>query len=281
MKIIETNLAFRSALSKRNKTNQIVLHHAAARNCSVETIHSWHLGNGWSGIGYHFFVRKDGTIYRGRPIDKVGAHCSGHNSNTIGICFEGNFQEETMDAIQIQAGQELISYLFAMYGLNEGNVVRHRDLMATSCPGTHFPYETIRKGNVAKPITPQIVNPKPDTQKTYTVIKGDTLSGIGKNLGIDWKQIASLNNIKGPLYTIKVGQVLKLSADAKVEVGYTAKVTAKSGLNMRKIANEQGNKILTIPKNTKLHISKEENGWGYTCYDNKYGWVYLYYVKKC
>lgn len=55
-------------------TRRIILHHAAAVTCTPQQVHQWHLANGWTGIGYHFFVRKDGTVYRGRPEDTVGAH---------------------------------------------------------------------------------------------------------------------------------------------------------------------------------------------------------------
>lgn len=75
MQIIETNLKF-NAMDIRNKTEQIVLHHSGVTVLqSVETIHNYHKNtNGWSGIGYHFYVRKDGKIYRGRPENTVGAH---------------------------------------------------------------------------------------------------------------------------------------------------------------------------------------------------------------
>ena len=66
MQIIRKNTNWASPLFKRNKTNRIILHHAQAKTCSVEDIHQWHLKKGWSGIGYHFLVRKDGTIYQGR-----------------------------------------------------------------------------------------------------------------------------------------------------------------------------------------------------------------------
>ena len=99
MKIIETNLSFGS-MSKRSKTNRIILHHAAATSCSAEDIHRWHKQRGWSGAGYHFLVRKDGSVYRLRPEKYIGAHASGNNSDSIGICFEGDFQGETMGAAQ-------------------------------------------------------------------------------------------------------------------------------------------------------------------------------------
>ena len=83
MNIIETNLKFRTALTNRNSTNRIIIHHAEASHCTAQDIHQWHLNNGWSGAGYHFLVRKDGTVYRLRPEGKIGAHASGSNSDSI------------------------------------------------------------------------------------------------------------------------------------------------------------------------------------------------------
>ena len=62
MQIIRKKYNWASPLFKRNKTNRIILHHAQAKTCSVEDIHQWHLKKGWSGIGYHFLIRKDSTI---------------------------------------------------------------------------------------------------------------------------------------------------------------------------------------------------------------------------
>ena len=72
--IIIEKLTFSNTLAKRLHTKRIVLHHAAGRG-SVEDIHKSHLNNGWSGIGYHFYIRRDGNIYQGRPLDNIGAHC--------------------------------------------------------------------------------------------------------------------------------------------------------------------------------------------------------------
>ena len=91
MQIIRKKYNWASPLFKRNKTNRIILHHAQAKTCSVEDIHQWHLKKDWSGIGYHFLVRKDGTIYQGRPEDTIGAHAKGANHDSIGICAEGDF----------------------------------------------------------------------------------------------------------------------------------------------------------------------------------------------
>jgi hypothetical protein len=49
-------------------------------DASAEQIHGWHLGNGWAGIGYHYVIRKDGTIERGRPEWAIGSHAYGFES---------------------------------------------------------------------------------------------------------------------------------------------------------------------------------------------------------
>lgn len=149
MNIIETNLQFKGKMSVRKSTIIIILHHAAASVCDAKTIHAWHLGRGFSGIGYHFLVRKNGTIERGRAENLVGAHAAGNNSNSIGICFEGNFETETMGEAQKNAGKELISYLCNKYGIDV--VIRHKDVAATACPGKNFPYEEMLHKNVEQP----------------------------------------------------------------------------------------------------------------------------------
>ena len=64
-------------LEPRDVTDQIVIHHTGNPtddDLSAEEIHESHLAQGWSGIGYHFVIRKDGTIELGRPMDTIGAH---------------------------------------------------------------------------------------------------------------------------------------------------------------------------------------------------------------
>ena len=143
MKIIESNLQFKS-LSNLGQVKRIILHHAEAKHCTIHDIHQWHLANGWAGCGYHFLVRKDGTIYRGRPENKLGAHTANHNTGSLGICFEGAYNTETMNESQIKAGQELIVYLLDKYKLLKANVYKHKDFNSTDCPGNNFPYETLR-----------------------------------------------------------------------------------------------------------------------------------------
>lgn len=141
MKINEVNLKF-GTLVLNNKPSKIVLHHAEAAKCSVEDINAWHKNNGWAGIGYHYLIRKDGSIYRGRPEKAQGAHCPGANTNSIGICFEGSYIKETMAVAQYNSGIELINDIRGRYG--EMPIYGHKDLYSTDCPGSNFPLEDFR-----------------------------------------------------------------------------------------------------------------------------------------
>lgn len=150
MQIIESKLEFKNPPQKRLTTTKIVIHHADATTCNAHMIHQWHLARGWSGMGYHFLVRKEGGIVEtGRPINTIGAHCTGQNNDSIGICFEGDFDRETMTNEQLQTGRELIAYLREIYGQNI-RIVRHKDLMATDCPGKNFPFEELIKTEKVK-----------------------------------------------------------------------------------------------------------------------------------
>ncbi len=143
MEIKETKLNWVGALAKRSTIDMIVLHHASATNCTIYTIHDWHIANSWSGCGYHYFINKNGEIFKGRPDDTIGSHAKGFNSTSIGICFEGNCDKEVPPQVQIDAGLELVLYLKQKYGINK--IKGHGELMATACPGKCFPIERFRE----------------------------------------------------------------------------------------------------------------------------------------
>ena len=147
MNIIEKTYKWAKPLSKRSATDLLILHHAAATSCTAEDVHRWHVGNGWAGIGYHYLVRKDGTIYRGRPEDTVGAHAYGANSHSIGVCFEGNYEvEQSMPAAQLAAGQTLVADIKRRWGITK--VIGHKDVAGstTDCPGKYFPFAEMISG---------------------------------------------------------------------------------------------------------------------------------------
>lgn len=180
MNIIDTNLKFKQ-MDTRKSTQRIILHHAAAKTCSAEDIHRWHLNNGWSGAGYHFLVKKDGKVYRLRPEDKVGAHAYGSNYNSLGVCFEGNFMEEDMPEVQKQAGKELVAYLKNKYKIS--TVQKHKDVCATSCPGDKFPFNEVAKSEISNEIIPQ---PQENVSKDNVARIQATLNErYGLNIAVD------------------------------------------------------------------------------------------------
>jgi len=140
--ITETNLNF-GGLSERAVTDMIVIHHTGNPtddDLSAEEIHASHLAQEWAGIGYHFVIRKDGTIERGRPEWAVGSHAYGENSHTIGIHVCGNFEIGEPTEIQLGKLAHLIGNLCADYDIptDREHIVGHRELMPTACPGANL-----------------------------------------------------------------------------------------------------------------------------------------------
>ena len=77
---------------------QYLIVHCSATPPSLDIgrkeIDAWHRRHGWNGIGYHKVIRRDGTVEQGRPEDRHGAHCSGLNSVSLGICLVGGVTEK-------------------------------------------------------------------------------------------------------------------------------------------------------------------------------------------
>lgn len=130
-------------LDARDITDMIVIHHTGNPtddDLSAEEINESHQDQGWVGIGYHYVIRKDGTVELGRPDWAVGAHAYGENSHTIGVHVCGNFEIGEPTAAQIESLAMLLADICTDYDLpiDEDHIVGHCDLMATACPGTNL-----------------------------------------------------------------------------------------------------------------------------------------------
>lgn len=72
--------------------------HAAATTASmdigVHEIRQWHLARGWRDVGYHYVIRRDGTLECGRPENQTGAHVGGYNTGNIGVCMAGGVKDD-------------------------------------------------------------------------------------------------------------------------------------------------------------------------------------------
>ena len=145
--IIETNLSFVKSLSRRSDTDMIVIHHTGSghdMDASAEQIHGWHINQDWAGIGYHFVIRKDGTIERGRPEWAIGSHAYGENSHTIGIHLSGDFNAAHPTEDQIEKCAILIANLCQDYDIptDRDHIVGHGELDSSvtpkGCPGLNL-----------------------------------------------------------------------------------------------------------------------------------------------
>jgi len=79
--------------------NKIILHCTATpegRETTVDDIRRWHKAQGWSDVGYHYVVYLDGTVKKGRPVEKIGAHAQGHNAGSVGIVYVGGIDKMTL-----------------------------------------------------------------------------------------------------------------------------------------------------------------------------------------
>lgn len=110
----------------------------ADRDFKAKDIDAWHREKGWAGIGYHYVIDLDGTIEKGRPETKAGAHCYGKNSCSIGICYigglakDGKTPKDTRTEAQKQSLINLLTELKAKYP--KATIHGHCEFASKACP---------------------------------------------------------------------------------------------------------------------------------------------------
>lgn len=131
-------------MTARKSTKHIVLHCSATRpnmDIGVKDIRRWHKAKGWDDVGYHYVLRRDGRVEKGRPEQDVGAHVARYNSTSIGICLVGGVNqndftkpENNFTAEQWVALRDLLAVLIRKYP--DAKVLGHRDFPGVSkaCP---------------------------------------------------------------------------------------------------------------------------------------------------
>ena len=140
--IVGTNTLSKLNLSvnKRN-IKELIVHCSATpegKDYSVDTIRQWHLQRGFSDIGYHYVIYRDGSIHIGRDESIIGAHCTGHNTNSIGVCYiggcasDGKTPKDTRTTEQKQSLVKLLKELKTKYP--QASIHGHRDFSSKACP---------------------------------------------------------------------------------------------------------------------------------------------------
>lgn len=121
----------------------LVVHTAATKpsmDIGVPEISRWHRARGFLKIGYHFVIRRDGTVEKGRDITEVGAHVQNFNSQSLGVCLVGGLNEKTSKAEnnytpqQWESLEKLLKELHQQFP--QATVQGHRDFpnVAKDCP---------------------------------------------------------------------------------------------------------------------------------------------------
>lgn len=127
---------------KRKTTDHIVVHCAATppdMDIGSKEIRRWHRAKGWLDIGYHFVIRRNGDIEKGRELDTIGAHARGFNNRSIGICLVGGVDENKQPQDNFTEEQKknlalLIDQMLTIWP--DSKVLGHRDLpgVQKACP---------------------------------------------------------------------------------------------------------------------------------------------------
>lgn len=142
-----------------NGVQKIVVHHTASEDledvddfsATVRAIYQYHaLSRGWSDIGYNYLIDPEGNIYEGRAGGDgvVAGHAAGYNTGSVGIALIGNFEEEALPGEMLQSLTDVVYEQALLHDINPDgrsrfrgemmdNILGHRDVGATACPGEH------------------------------------------------------------------------------------------------------------------------------------------------
>lgn len=206
------------------RVEAIVIHYSATyadQNLTVKDIDRMHRERGWQMVGYHYVIRRDGVIERGRPESMVGAHVANQNTGKIGICCIGGLDRTTgpnkgvdnRTPAQVESLIKLIRDLLKRYP--GAKVVGHRDLAATQCPGFDVQAWWAKVQKKASP-EPKPADPAAPAktghlgeQKTHVVQKGETWWSISQMYGLGVADLARANGAS-PADTLVIGRTLTL-----------------------------------------------------------------------
>lgn len=127
--------------ASKRKIKEIICHCTATKegvDMSVEAIRRYHIQDrGWSDIGYHYVIYRDGSIHTGRDVDVSGAHCKGHNTISIGVCYVGGLDsnKKPKDTRTDQQKAALIKLLKELKAMYPGVTIHgHYEFANKACP---------------------------------------------------------------------------------------------------------------------------------------------------
>lgn len=140
-KIVETVEVAKGLRKSKRVINEIIVHCTASKEgvpMTVDAIRKFHVNNrGWSDIGYHYVIYLDGTIHDGRDINVSGAHCTGHNTHSIGVVYVGGLDKngKAKDTRTLEQKTALLKLLTALKRIYpKATIHGHREFANKACP---------------------------------------------------------------------------------------------------------------------------------------------------
>lgn len=125
----------------RRDIKEIIVHCSATpdgKDFTVDDIKRWHLQRGFSDIGYHYVIYRNGTIHVGRNESVIGAHCTGHNINSIGVCYIGGMDSSNKNPQDTRTPQQKDALLRLLKQLKKkyprASICSHKDFANKACP---------------------------------------------------------------------------------------------------------------------------------------------------
>jgi len=152
-----------------NTLEYIIVHHtggtdkdplADTSNHTAAQVDFYHKSKGWDGIGYNWFIEKDGRTVKGRDEAKTGAHTIGYNEKSIGICLAGNFDKTLPTAPQVESLAKLLQEKMLQYKIPVDKIIPHRTFANKTCYGKRLADDWARK----------LVKPTLDKEAIYKML---------------------------------------------------------------------------------------------------------------
>jgi N-acetylmuramoyl-L-alanine amidase len=113
---------------------KIIIHHTAV-DTTLEKLRASAIRRGYSDIPYHFVIMPDGSVHATRPLERMGAHCRGHNADSVGVALMGNLDRVPPTEAQVASLLRLLADLRSKFPVH---VFGHGELRNTACPGRYL-----------------------------------------------------------------------------------------------------------------------------------------------
>lgn len=212
-------------LKPRRAVRKVFLHCSAsdhAHHDNPETVDQWHKQRGWSGIGYHFFISKNGAVFHGRGLDKVPAAQEGHNTGSIAICCHGKDRDKFTKA-QMDALHSLCRDIDFAY---DGKVTFHGhcEVANKACPVFDYKRElSLDQKGFLKPGV--VTEKKLANAGSQTISSANAVQAVATATGTVSAVSAVAEAVKGPQEVIETVRVINgVASDAKTSLQLSAEL---------------------------------------------------------